>query len=149
MHSVKIYMPYGFDLALSKLGSTPYPFKPFSKEEMDRLLAGNNMHQKRKGIAPTAFFMILGVERFEDKTRLFLQMTFPASINSKTITKGSGFMYRWNKKRTTITRPLGTRKPEVVEQQAQVLLKECNRFYFMYHTPKEKKVKKKSVAPRF
>ena len=142
-------MPYGFDLQVSKLGKNPYPFKSFTQEEMDSVLVGNNLHKNRNSVAPTAFFMVLGAERFETKTRLFLQMTFPAIINSDTITKESGFMYRWNKKRTTITRFLGTQKPEVVEQQAQVLLKECNRFYFMYHVPKEKKQKKKSAAPRF
>ena len=149
MHSIKIYMPYGFDLQTSKSGKTPYPFKIFTQKEMDTYLVGNNLPKSRKGVAPTAFFMVLGAERFENKTRLFLQMTFPATINSATITKESGFMYRWNKKRTTITRFLGTQKPEVVEQQAQTLLKECNRFYFMYHVPKEKKQKKNSAAPRF
>jgi len=148
LSSFRIFLPFAFDTREAKSSNTMTPFKELDESKMDVYWAANNIRgraQKRKRYSHTIHFMLLGAERHDDKTRLFLEMTFPITFSPALVTKEDGFNYKWNKKRTTIRRFLGTKKPEMVMKQARKLLKECNRFYFMYHTPKEKKSKKKKT----
>lgn len=125
------------------------PFGELPEILLEKMTVVNNNRGRTIASNNRVYFMVLGIERHEDKYRFFLEMTFPIHINPRLVTKEHGFMYRWNKKRTTIRRLLGTTKPDVIERQARLLLKECQRFYFMYNTRKKRKRSKNKMAAIF
>jgi len=143
LNSVSIYLPFGILVSDIHNLTTMTPFQEFPDSVIWSHRVANHLNNRK--IQPRSkhfskiYLMTLGIKRHKDKVRLYLEMTFPIALrNINTIhdmhMMSSGFLYSWNKKRATIQRNLGTSNPEVVLKQIKILLKECNRFYFMYNS---------------
>lgn len=115
---------------------------------------GYDNHRKKvvvnKDFAPdveTKWFynMTVFVRRTNKKGLMFgLEQRLPGKVkDNDMVDKKKGFHYRWysNGANITICRNLSSTKPDVIFNQAKILMKEVSRFFFMYCADSDEIVK--------